>query len=192
MIKCRVLNKDALYDYKWACKLTQGIKLEPVEVKKPENETAYWVRQIVANHSTLRFVHFVFEADAPKSVVMQIIRATKGNPQPEVESSRPDWTGKERSSDPYEEKIFGQLHTAESFTAMASQRLCNKTEPRTRAVMLELVKTLLQSPDPFLRAVGLCCKPSCWWHGGCCPEPKCCNENTPKLSDRIFMEEENG
>ena len=49
---------------------------------------------------------------AVKSVVMQLIRHTKGHPQPFVQSSRPDWNnGKERSNDPYEEKLFGLDHT---------------------------------------------------------------------------------
>ena len=119
---------------------------------------------------------------------MQIIRATKGHPQPEVQSSRPDWNnGKERSSDPYEDKLFMQDHTAESFIEMAKQRLCNRTEKRTRDFMLEMVASLRENKDPFLKAVGYCCAPSCGWYGAC-PEIRSCKANfkKEKLSDKII------
>lgn len=174
----RILNKDPLYDYREDYKITKGIELgaSTGEVLnfKPKDETEYWIKQIVANHSTLRCVHFRLIDTRPKSVINQIIRATKGHPQPEVESSRPDWTGKERSFDPYEDKLFAQDHTAESFIEMAKQRMCSHTENRTRAFMYEMVAALRSSDEPFLRAVGYCCKPACAWLGGQCPELKGC------------------
>ncbi|MCR5436167.1 MAG: hypothetical protein K6E97_03775 [Treponema sp.] len=173
-------------DYKEACKITQGIMLEPDAIYIYKNEVAFWIKQIVANHSTLRCIHFVMIDKQPKSVVMQLIRATKGHPQPEVESSRPDWNnGKERSSNPYEDKLFMQIHTAESFIEMAKQRMCERTEEKTRKAMQEMVFTLRESNEPFLRAVGLCCHPYCWWYKGFCPEIKGC-EGMSKLSERII------
>ena len=119
---------------------------------------------------------------------MQIIRATKGHPQPEVQSSRPDWNnGKERSPDPYEDRLFMQDHTAESFIEMARQRLCNRTEGRTRAFMNEMVKTLKESSDPFLKAVGYCCHPYCWWFKGC-HEIKSCGMYNNKVFDSIIKD----
>lgn len=197
MIRLRVLNTNPVYDYREECKLTQGIDLfeeddSPLDVK---DLTEWWIKQIVANHSCIRSVHFRVVARAPKSVIMQLIRATKGHPQPEVESSRPDWTGKERSSDPYEEKLFSQDHTAESFVAMARQRMCKRTEERTREFMLEMVATLRKSKEPFLKAVGYCCTPPCKYLGAC-PEINGCL-GKPKLSEyfaglyRDDKEEEN-
>ena len=185
-MRFRILNKDPLFDYREACKITQGRDLAlEVEHWKPKNEVEFWIKQIVANHSTLRSVHFRLVDSRPKSVVMQLIRATKGHPQPECESSRPDWNGgKERSSDPYEDKLFMQDHTAESFIEMARQRLCARTEERTRKAMQEIVFALRDSKEPFLRAVGLCCHPYCWWYGKC-PEIKGC-EGISKLSDRVI------
>lgn len=148
---------------------------------KPKDEVEYWIKQITANHSCIRSVHFRLVDTRPKSVIMQIIRATKGHPQPEVQSSRPDWTGKERSSDPYEEKLFMQDHTAESFVAMARQRLCRRTEEKTRAFMVEMVATLRKSKEPFLKAVGYCCTPPCKYIGAC-PEINGCL-GKPKLSE---------
>lgn len=174
-MRFRILNKDPLYDYREACKITQGLDLEGKDTFKPKDETEFWIKQIVANHSTLRCIHFRLVDTRPKSVIMQIIRATKGHPQPEVQSSRPDWNnGKERSSDPYEEKLFMQDHTAESFIEMAKQRLCTRTETRTHKFMLEMVMALRESEEPFLKAIGYCCAPSCGWHGGKCPEIKSC------------------
>ena len=146
--------------------------------------TEFWIKQIIANHSTLRCIKFRLVDTRPKSVIMQIIRATKGHPQPEVQSSRPDWTGKERSNDPYEEKLFMQDHTAESFVEMAKQRMCRRTEEKTREFMSLMVQTLKDSRDPFLKAVGYCCHAYCWWYGSC-PEISSCGEQTA-LSSRII------
>lgn len=185
MIKFRILNGNPLQDYKEACKITQGIDISNDCVPAPSDEVGYWIRQIVANHSTIRSVKFRMTASAPKSVIMQIIRATKGHAQPYVESSRPDWCGKERSSNPYEEKLFIQDHTAESFVEMAKQRLCNRTEERTRKFMQEARETLLKAPDPFLQAVGWCCQPACWWLNSC-PELKGCGATTKSLSKSLI------
>lgn len=186
-MRFRVLNRDPLYDYREACKITQG---EDMELQNtfftPKDEVEFWIKQICANHSTLRSVHFRLVDTRPKSVIMQIIRATKGHPQPEVQSSRPDWTGKERSSDPYEDKLFMQDHTAESFIEMAKQRLCMKTENRTRQFMNLMVTTLRQDKNPFLKAVGYCCAPACGWLGGRCPEFKPCKSNKKKIADEAI------
>ena len=186
-MRFRILNKDPLYDYREANKITEGIDLEGMYEFKPKRATEWWIKQIVANHSTLRSVHFRLVDTRPRSVIMQIIRATKGHPQPEVESSRPDWTGKERSFDPYEDKLFMQDHTAESFIEMARQRMCRKTEERTRKFMFEMVATLRSCDDPFLRAVGYCCMPYCEWYNGRCPEIKGCQvRDESKLSSYVI------
>lgn len=195
-MRFRILNANPLFDYKEANKITQGIDIgddsgtRPVS---PEDETEYWIKQIVANHSTLRCIHFRLIDTRPKSVVMQIIRATKGHPQPEVQSSRPDWNGgKERSPDPYEDKLFMQDHTAESFVEMAKQRLCTRTEERTRKFMEEMVVALRSSYEPFLRAVGYCSAPQCCWYNGC-PEIKSCGrkDSLSELIIRRYKECEN-
>lgn len=195
MIEFKVLNENPLYDYKESCKITQGLDLRGLQPDTPKDEVKYWIKQIVANHSTIRCIKFRMKATAPKSVIMQIIRATKGKPSPYVQSSRPDWNGgKERSSDPYEEKLFIQDHTAESFVEMCKQRLCERTEKRTRDFMWEVVDVLRNSDEPFLKAVGYCCHPACWWFNGKCAEIKSCHEGVRKLSDCIISmyEEENG
>lgn len=184
-MRFRVLNKNPLYDYREACKVTEGLDLYGTDsTYKPKNEVEFWIKQIIANHSTLRCIKFRLVDTRPKSVIMQIIRATKGHPQPEVQSSRPDWTGKERSNDPYEEKLFMQDHTAESFVEMAKQRMCRRTEEKTREFMSLMVQTLKNSKDPFLKAVGYCCHAYCWWYGSC-PEIKSCGEQTA-LASRII------
>ena len=186
-MRFRVLNRDPLYDYREACKITQGEDMELQNTFfKPKDEVEFWIKQICANHSTLRSVHFRLVDTRPKSVVMQIIRATKGHPQPEVQSSRPDWTGKERSSDPYEDKLFMQDHTAESFIEMAKQRLCSRTERKTHEFMLEMVVALRESKDPFLQAVGYCCAPACGWLGGRCPEIKPCRPSKKRIADEAI------
>ena len=185
-MRFRVLTRDPLFEYREACKVTQGKDLyENFDHWKPKDEVEFWIKHIIANHSTLRCIHFRLIDKRPKSVIMQLIRATKGHPQPEVESSRPDWTGKRRSADPYELKLFMQDHTAESFIEMAKQRLCMRTEENTRKTMREMVEALKESKDPFLKAVGYCCHPHCWWLHGC-PEIKSCSPQATKVADSII------
>lgn len=172
-MEVRILNQNPMFDYKQFCLITQGKVIG--KYTTPENEVDWWIKQIVANHSTLRCIHFRIIDEIPKSCVMQIIRATKGHPQPEVCSSRPDWCGKERSNDPYELKLFAVDYTPESFIEMCKQRLCNRTETRTREVVINWVQQLRRSENPLLVALGYCCKPQCTWLGGC-PELRPCGE----------------
>lgn len=179
-MRFRVLNRDSLADYREACLLTAGKDISG-ELHLPEGKdmTDWWIEQIVANHSTIRAVHFRLVDRRPKTVIAQLIRATKGHPQPEVQSSRPDWNGgKPRSADPYEEILFMQDHTAESFVEMAGQRLCMKTEEGTRKAMQEMVRALRESGDSFLRAVGYCCAPQCYRYGKC-PQLHSCGKFKP-------------
>ena len=188
-MRFRVLNKNPVYDYREFNKVTQGIDItEEDESYDNVGTTKWWIKQFVCNHSNTRCIRFRIIDKRPKSVVMQLIRATKGHVQPFVQSSRPDWNdGKERSSDPYEEKLFGQDHTPESFIEMAKQRLCNRTEERTRKAMNEIVNEMKESDDPIIKAVGYCCKPYCWWYKGC-PEIKGCGKFSEKVADLIIDE----
>ena len=52
MIEIRLLNQYPLRDYQEACKITQGINV--FLAKKPADEVDYWVKQIIANHSTIK------------------------------------------------------------------------------------------------------------------------------------------
>jgi len=191
-MRIRLINKNPLYDYREACKITQGIDLwqdlDLNKIFKPKDEVEFWIKQIVANHSTIRSIRFRLVDERPKSSVMQLIRATKGHPQPFVQSSRPDWNGgKERSANPYEDKLFAQDHTAESFVEMCKQRLCVRTEERTRKIVEEMVEALKDSDEPFLKAVGYCCHPFCWWYKSC-PEARGCGMYNNKTTDSIIKD----
>lgn len=183
-MQVRIINNNPMFDYKHACLITKGKNIE--KITRPENEVEYWVKQILTGHSTLRFIDFVITDTIPKSCIMQIIRATKGHPQPEVQSSRPDWTGNERSGDPYETKLFCMKFTPESFIEMCKQRLCVCTEAKTRAVVGSWVRELQASTDPLLKAIGICCKPKCFYFGGRCNELTGCGKYEALYKD--FME----
>lgn len=185
-MEIRILNSDPIFDYKQFCLITQGKVIK--KCTKPEKLTEWWIRQIVANHSTIRCIHFRIIDEISKNSVMQIIRATKGHPQPQVCSSRPDWTGKERSNDPYELKLFAVDYTPESFVEMCKQRLCKRTEENTREIIVELVEQMRESDDPLIKAIGYCCHPNCVYHGGCTELVPC--HDTETLADR-FIEMKN-
>lgn len=183
-MEIRVLNNNPIYDYKHACLITKGKNVH--KVNAPDDELEFWVKHICTEHSTLRFIDFVITDAIPKSCISQIIRATKGHPQPEVESSRPDWCGKERSPDPYEIKLFCEKFTAESFLAMCRQRLCHKTESNTRAIVIRWVTTMMESEDPFIKAVGLCAEPQCMYKGMECSELESCGFCQKNKWERIM------
>lgn len=173
-MKIRIINTDPIFDYKHSCLVTKG--KDVTKVSFPSDPFEWWVRQICTEHSTLRSIHFVITDTAPKSCVMQIIRATKGHPQPEVQSSRPDWTGQERSTNPYEHKLFQMEFTPESFLAMCRQRLCYKTEPLTRNMVKEWVEQMKSDSDPLIKAIGYCAEPQCMYRGGVCSELESCGK----------------
>lgn len=174
MTEIRLLNERPMYDYRQFCKVTQGE--EVTENWKPKNEVSYWTKQCLALHSTIRCLHFRIIDEVPRSVAMQLVRHTSGHPQPEVESSRPDWTGKERSTNPYELKKIIIDFTPESFLIMARKRLCNRTEGNTRKTVENWVHYMKDSEIPLLQAVAACSVPQCEYMGGYCPELKGCGK----------------
>lgn len=167
-MEIKIINTDPIFDYKRACLVTKGKQIKRCSYPDTfDDEVRYWVKHFVAGHSCLRFIHFTITDKLPKSVIMQIIRATKGHPQPEVQSSRPDWTGEERSNNPYEEKIFIMDFTPESFIEMMKQRLCQKTEKNTRKAVTNWRNEMVTSNIPIVVALGLCAKAKCVYYQSC-------------------------
>lgn len=162
----------------------------------PKDKVRYWKKQILANHSPIRSVHIRILDLIPKSVYSQLVRHTAGHPQPYIQSSRPDWTGKERSNDPYENRWSMFDFTPESFILMAQKRLCNRTEIMTRKIIGEWVNRLrsinietfdrdtdknIEIEDIFelslLKALGDLAVPRCEYLGANkCPEIKGCGK----------------
>ena len=165
MLQFDLTTKDPLKVFSKFTSVTQG-KFDS-DFFKPKEEEEFYKKHMRANHSTLRCIHFIVYDVLPKTVIAQLLRATKGHPQPEVQTSRPDNTGKERSNDPYELRAFAQEHTAESFLALCRQRLCYKTEDITRKAVEDWVLALEVSNEPFLRALGSLCVPACEYTGRC-------------------------
>ena len=167
-----ILNEDAYWDYKSACKITQGIRMDRGDYCMdhfykdctqdaaynkercincncsmnighiPSDWHKYWRKQLIAMHSTIRMIHFTITDMIPRSVAMQLVRHTSFSPQPYVQSSRPDWTGKPRSSDPHEPKWCKFIYTPESFLWMTHKRLCMRTEDNTRHIVEKWVDYL--------------------------------------------------
>lgn len=170
MITLRVLNEYPLLDIQEAIATTLGKQsLKSV----PDSKDAlvdYYITLFIQNHSVVRSVHFrIIDTEANKSVTRQLLRATTGGPQPYVESSRPDWTGKPRNEE--ETCFFTHDHTAESFIMEARQRLCYRAWAPTRKTVLDIVRKMWESGDPFFEALAVCCVPNCVFQYGC-PEGK--------------------
>lgn len=183
-MEIRILNANPLFDYKHACLITKGKNVE--KVTTPEDELKFWIRHICTEHSTLRFITFTITDCIPKSCVMQIIRATKDNPQPEVQSSRPDWCGKERSSNPYQEIYTEIKYTPGAFLAMCRQRLCLKTEAKTRAVINNWVDQMRNNDNPLIKALRFCAMAQCEYHGNVCTELEPCGKCKNQMWKMIY------
>lgn len=185
-MEIRILNKDPLLDYRQFCKITLGetLKVNDLELKYP---VKFWVKHFCAMHSTVRAIHFRIIDEIPRSCAMQLVRHTDGHPQPEVQSSRPDWTGKPRSNDPYELKLIAFDFTPESWLKMCRKRLCNKTEVNTRKVVEGWREKMLESKDPIILALGLCSKPVCEYCGGVCTELKTCGKYKNYMWEKYIL-----
>lgn len=117
---------------------------------------------------------------------MQLVRHTDGHPQPEVESSRPDWTGKPRSTELEQLKWVAIDYTPESWIKMCQKRLCRKTEQNTYAVVHELVVAMANSTFPFFQALARVSWRKCKYYGACNERESCgCYGDMPKMSDRF-------
>lgn len=183
-MEIRILNADPMFDYKYACCITKNKIIK--KISRPENELEYWIKQICTEHSTLRFIEFVITDIVPKSCRDQLIRATKGNPQPICASSRPDWTGEERSNNPYEMKLFCEKYTPESFLALCRQRLCFKTEKKTRDIVVSWLVNMKEHEDPLIRAIAHCAEPQCMYKGGYCSELEPCGLCSQTKAEKII------
>lgn len=182
----RMLNKEPMYDYRQFCKITQGIVLNEEKTFKPKDEVDFWKKHFLAMHSTLRCLHFRVIMQIPRTVAMQLVRHTDGHPQSEVESSRPDWTGKPRSTNPEELKWMAIDYTPESWIKMCQKRLCRKTEQNTYNVVQELVVAMANSTVPFFQALSKVSKPKCKYYGACNERESCgCYGDIPKMADRF-------
>lgn len=182
----RMLNEEPMYDYRQFCKITQGELLDYEEKFRPKDEVDFWKKHFLAMHSTLRCLHFRVIMQIPRTVAMQLVRHTDGHPQPEVESSRPDWTGKPRSTDPEQLKWVAIDFTPESWIKMCQKRLCRKTEQNTYNVVHEIVVAMANSPFPFFQALSKVSRPKCKYYSACNERESCgCYGDIPKMADRF-------
>lgn len=181
-----MLNKNPMFDYREFCKGTQGIVLDEEKTFKPKDEVDFWVKHFLAMHSTLRCLHFRIITQIPRTGAMQLVRHTDGHPQPEVESSRPDWTGKPRSTDPEELEWRAIDFTPESWIKMCQKRLCRKTEYKMYETVKDLVVAMAKSDVPFFQALARVSLRKCKYYGACNELESCgCYGDMPKLSDRF-------
>lgn len=165
-INIRMLNAHPLWDIKQAAGITLGdISYTYVT---PKNEVEFWRNRFIEKHSIIRAIHFrIIWEDIRSDVARQIIRATKGHPQPYVQSSRPDWTGHPRPSDPSTPIVVGMDFTAESFMALCNQRLCYRAMKETRNTIIETIHKMATLQDTYFKALVTCLVPNCVLYCGC-------------------------
>ena len=169
MITLRIQNENPALDVIEAERATLGKKTTIIADNLNQNKQIdFWVRHFIARHSTIRAVHFrIFDDNCRKDVTRQILRATKGHPQPYVQSSRPDWTGNERDESSTATNIFIHDHTPESWMDLCRQRLCFRAMKETREWCASVVRLMAGSNNPFFMALAFCSVPECVHQDGC-------------------------
>lgn len=163
MITVRIINATPLEDVREAIATTLG---KEEFSTSPKDILSYYKTLFLQNHSIIRSIHIrIKDTNARQDVTRQLLRATKGHPQPYVQSGRPDWTGFPR--DESASILFLHDHTPESFIEEAKQRLCFRAMKETRLTVLEILKVMATSGDPLLEALAWCCVPNCLVQYGC-------------------------
>lgn len=120
----------------------------------------------IAEESPSEVITYMIECfDIPKAVRNQIFRATKKLPRFFAETSRPDLTGKPRNET--ENTNFIIVGNTASILEIAKQRLCYKTEAKTREFTELLKKTLSDDDNKFCKALGYAMVPYCVYQNGC-------------------------
>ena len=167
MITIELTTKDPLYQVRQQACLTLG-KKPSNKVFSKEEEYHYWIDSMIANESILRAVHFkIIDDHCRNDIMSQLLRATKGHPQPECQSHRPDWINEPRKPSDQTYGMFYHEHTAESFMDMCEQRLCFHTMKDTRDKVVEVINEMNKKEEPFFRALAFCCVPECVRRCGC-------------------------
>lgn len=88
---------------------------------KPWSPSLEWCKaQVLAEDSTSEFCSLIIYDDIRGDVVNQLVRATAYHPRHEVQSSRPDWTGKTRPG-PEVPRMYMGKWDIKAFLAMSRQ-----------------------------------------------------------------------
>lgn len=152
--------------------------------KKPGTKLPHAPDLMLAEHSTLEFTDITIEDEVRGDVIHQITRHTKGHPRFAVQSSRPDWTGKERPP-ASATRLFKMKANPIALIAMARQRLCRKAMKETREWVERLKANLWEEGDrlaqlsdddssDYLTAVSWALVPECVYRAGCPYGEKSC------------------
>ena len=116
---------------------------------------------VLSMHSTLEMCSLIIDDDIRSDVSHQIVRATAYHPRHACESSREDWTGRPRSGDPSELKMYLGKWDIKALITMSHERLCYKAMKETREWIEEVKFNLLHSDDVLMQAVGWAMVPHC-------------------------------
>lgn len=176
MIEIEMLTKDPIYQVKDANCITLGKRAIKGKVYDYETESKFWWDMFISEHSTVRssVLFRIVDTDMRSDISAQLLRATKGHPQPICQSHRPDWNGNEPRKPSNETfGLFEHIHNAESFMAMCRQRLCFSTMKETREKVLDVLEVMRNMDSPFFNVLATCCVPQCVYRFGCCDRKNC-------------------
>ena len=175
MIEIEMLTKNPMYQVKDANCITLGKRAIKDKIYDYETEKDFWWEMFISEHSTLRSVLFrIVDTEMRSDISAQLLRATKGHPQPICQSHRPDWNNSEPRKPSNETfGLFEHIHTAESFMSMCRQRLCYSTMKETRQKVLEVLEVMHNMDSAFFNVLAECCVPQCVYRLGCCDRKNC-------------------
>lgn len=179
-MKIEILTKDPLYVLRDSNCITIGKRAirENISKMKKREEYEYFFKCFMARHSTIETLNFrVVDENCRGDIANQIVRATKGHPRFQVQSSRPDWNkGEPRKPSDQTFRMFASVWTPLSWLQMCEQRLCANAQTETRVWVKRVLNEMLRTEDPFFMALADCSVPQCVYRGCICYELKPCGQ----------------
>ena len=137
----------------------------------PENDTwkptEKWARSIVlSEESTLEYASLIISDDIRGDVAGHVVRHSAYHPRHVLQSSRPDWTNKDRPGPEVKRMYLGKWDIKALIQA-SKERLCYRAMKETREEFEAIKLYLLNSDDVLMKAVGWSLCPACIYRSDC-------------------------
>ena len=175
MIEIEMLTVNPLYVMHDESCITIGKRAKRERTESYDEALSYYKKMFIAEHSVIESVKFrIVDTKCRGDVASHFVRHKKGEPLPEVQSSRPDWNNDAKRK-PLDETwiMYAEIWDAWSWLHMCRQRLCNRASKIDREWLQEVLTLMRDSKNPYFVALAYCSVPNCIYRRGC-PEINSC------------------
>lgn len=165
--------------------LVKELALSTCDMKAVTEPSTEWKeKMLLARHSPIRELHFIFKLEIPYWVSVHLCRHIHA--QPYVKSQRNDRqkieiAGYDRNEAPQNTPVvmFWSMG-AEELINVANKRLCTLASKETREVVAEMCKQVVAILPEFKCVL----VPNCEAHGNTCYEIKSCHKKNIKVFEK--------